>query len=296
MTPRKELLASFFASSLAEALWPTRCCLCDAPGILLCAACRSNLSYIDYWRACPLCGGPLGTVQCTECNSHTLRSFEGARYPFDSCTSPVLLDDASRRVVLTFKDGGETRLAEEIAAIIADCIPRSWRAGDAESLRARQADEARGPALPQRPTRRALSPDPRETGLPQAVFFVPASKRAFRRRGFDHAEILAKRLSEIMGLPCWTPLLRPEAKDQRALGRQERALNAGGSFKTVPVRSRQAWSMSENRLRALPESVVLVDDVFTSGSTLAAASKELKNLGVARVHAVTFARTWAKNA
>lgn len=296
MIPREESLANILASSLAEALWPTRCCACDAPGTLLCDACKSKLNYVDYWRACPSCGGPLGIVQCTECNSHSLRSIKEARYPFDSCTSSVLLDDTSRRMVLAFKDGGETRLGAEIASIISECIPRSWKSGTAGGLRARKSDEARGLALPQRSGRQALSPDPRETGLPQAVFFVPASKRAYRRRGFDHAEILARHLAKAIGLPCWTPLLRPEARDQRSLGRKERALNAGGSFRSAPLRGEQAWSMPEGRLRAIPKSVVLVDDVFTSGSTLSAASIELKALGVTRVHAVTFARTWAKDA
>lgn len=286
-------LARRIGESLAETLWPTRCCVCDTPESLLCDACGKRLGFIDYWKACPLCGGPLGAVQCTECNPFSLREFEGARYPFDSCTCSVLLDDVSRKIIVACKDGGEVRLAKAISSIMASCVPASWKCGASGCERARRSDSARGPQNPQRRANRTLSPDPREVGLPSAVFYVPASDRAYRRRGFDHAEAIAKELADILKLPCWTPLSRPMAKDQRRLGRRERTLNASGSFKAMRAGKSHAISLADGRFREIPESVVLVDDVFTSGSTMAGAAKALKELGVERVHAVAFARTWA---
>lgn len=292
MHARYRLIARRMQEGLLETLWPTRCCVCDAPGLPLCEECRRRLEFIDYWRACPSCGGPLGFVQCTECNAHTLRRMDGARYPFDSCVNSVLLDDAARRIVLACKDGGERRLAAIMADVIAESLPVSWRSNGRACPRAREADAIRGTVAPKHEGGR-LSPDPREIGLPEAVLYVPASKRAFERRGFDHAELLAKEVAARLGLPCWTPLARPRAKDQRALGRADRARNAIGSYEIAWHRGGFALSPAEGRIRALPANVALVDDVFTSGSTLSGATLALKRAGAARVHAVTFARTWS---
>ena len=293
MEARFRSIAKRMQESLLETLWPTRCCVCDAPGLLLCEVCRERLEFVDYWRACPSCGGPLGFVQCTECNAHALRRMEGARYPFDSCVNSVLLNDAARKIVLACKDGGERRLAAVMADVMVECLPASWRSNGRSCPRTREADALRGKVPAKHEGGRRLSPDPRETGLPEAVFYVPASKRAFEKRGFDHAELLAKEVAARLGLPCWTPLARPSAKDQRALGRADRARNAIGSFGIVWHRDGFALSLSDGRLRAIPASVVLVDDVFTSGSTLSGATLALKQAGAHRVHAATFARTWS---
>ena len=62
------LYAEAAAQAVAETLWPTRCAICDEPGELLCERCKSELPFIDLWRACPICGAPWGHTQCTECN------------------------------------------------------------------------------------------------------------------------------------------------------------------------------------------------------------------------------------
>ncbi|MDD7690067.1 MAG: hypothetical protein PUI93_04055, partial [Ellagibacter isourolithinifaciens] len=45
------LYAEAAAQAVAETLWPTRCAICDEPGELLCERCRSELPFIDLWRA-----------------------------------------------------------------------------------------------------------------------------------------------------------------------------------------------------------------------------------------------------
>ena len=78
-----------------------------------------------------------------------------------------------------------------------------------------------------------------------------------------------------MGTTLETPLRRQATKRQRGLSRAERRRNVAGVFEAAP--------------RAL-RSVVLVDDVFTSGATANAAASALRKAGAARVEVVTFAR------
>ena len=247
--------------AVLETLWPTRCCVCDLPGDVLCAECERGLAWLDLWQTCPACGAPYGRLECTECAEVVLRALGRSSFPFDSCRSAVLLDATAHRIVLAWKDGGEARLGGVMARLMADTMPRSWFQRGAAA--ARTAQDA-----------------------PQAVLYVPATRAAVARRGFDHVEELAGHLSALLGLPCWTPLARPRAKDQRGLSRRERARNSSGAFSIGREHA------AEGALSPLPQRVLLVDDVFTTGSTLSAATDALKAAGVETVHCATFARAF----
>lgn len=186
------------SDALAETLWPTRCAVCDAPGKVLCEACRLALHYIDWWRACPLCGAPFGRMQCTECNAVVLSASHRARPPFDGCASAVTFDDRAARIVRTWKDAGERRLVDEMAALMAFVVAPEW--------------------IAKRPV----------------VVPVPATATARRRRGFDHGEELAQTVAECLGLPLVALLDRPRARDQRRLTRHDRLENMKGRFSTLP--------------------------------------------------------------
>ena len=106
--------------------------------------------------------------------------------------------------------------------------------------------------------------------------FVPADPSRRRRRGHNPAEKLAEALSDIWGLPCERLLTRVAgAHRQRGLSLAERRRNVSGAFAPRA---------------AAGSSVVLVDDVYTSGATAAAASAALRRAGVQRVDVVSFAR------
>lgn len=227
----------------AEALWPTRCAVCDTPGAVLCDSCRANLPYIDWWRACQRCGAPFGRVQCSECNLTLLGALGRTHPPFDSCASVVTLAGAPALIVRTFKDHGERRLAAELAASMAHTAHPLW--------------------IDERP----------------AIVGIPATARVMRRRGFDHAQLLAQELSAMTGLPLAQLLSRPRTADQRGLSRRERAENMAKGFSVLPGAS-------------IPKRVLLVDDVFTTGATLFAATDALLSAGVRQVRCLTYARTW----
>ena len=107
--------------------------------------------------------------------------------------------------------------------------------------------------------------------------FVPPDRDRRLRRGHHAAEALARELGRRWGLPV-DPLLgrtRP-APRQRGLDHVARRRNVRGAF---------AASLS------IRGSIVLVDDVYTTGATVSAAAAALRRAGARRVEVVTFART-----
>jgi predicted amidophosphoribosyltransferase len=109
-----------------------------------------------------------------------------------------------------------------------------------------------------------------------ALTFVPPDRSRGLERGHHPAERLARELGERWSLPVLTVLRRPGASPrQRGLALTDRRRNVAGAF--VPVAE-------------APSRVLLVDDVYTSGATAAAAASALRKAGACRVEVVTFAR------
>jgi competence protein ComFC len=110
----------------------------------------------------------------------------------------------------------------------------------------------------------------------EALAFVPADRDRALRRGHRPAEALARELGRLWDLPVGPLVRRARAVDpQRGLGLQERRRNVRGAFAAGPPS---------------PPRVCLVDDVYTSGATAAAAASALRKGGARRVEVVTFAR------
>lgn len=114
-------------------------------------------------------------------------------------------------------------------------------------------------------------------GWPDVVTWVPPTGRALARRGFDHARFLAAPVAESLGVPLEQLLTRTAARDQRTLSRTDRAANACGTFAATEQGS---------------ATVLVVDDVLTTGATLGAAADALLGAGARAVRIATIARAW----
>lgn len=109
----------------------------------------------------------------------------------------------------------------------------------------------------------------------EAVTFVPPDPDRGLKRGHHPPRELARALADAWQRPLLAPLRRRAARRQRGLSRAGRRRNVAGVFFARA---------------GVPRSLVLVDDVFTSGATANAAASALRNAGADRVEIVTFAR------
>ena len=122
--------------------------------------------------------------------------------------------------------------------------------------------------------------DPRIAARPfDALVPVPLHHLRFREREFNQAEELARLLSQRAGIPMWHALKRIRyTTTQTKLDRNERMENLRGAFKV------------RHNAEVKNRHIVLVDDVFTTGSTVEECSRVLLRAGAVSVRVVTVAR------
>ncbi len=112
-----------------------------------------------------------------------------------------------------------------------------------------------------------------------ALVPTPLHPRRLRSRGYNQSALLARELGKRLSLPVREDLLirvrnpRPQVETQ---SQQERRVNVADNFAC--------------RTDAAGLTVLLIDDVATTGSTLSECATALKAAGAARVHALTLAR------
>ena len=117
---------------------------------------------------------------------------------------------------------------------------------------------------------------------------VPVHADRARSRGYDQAELIARAAALELGLPSAPILERARATTaQFDLDRSARATNVAGAFRLRP-RPTTGRVLDERPLAG--RWVILVDDVVTTGATLAACAGPLLAAGAIGVSAVTVAR------
>jgi ComF family protein len=111
---------------------------------------------------------------------------------------------------------------------------------------------------------------------PQVIVPVPMHGKKERLRGYNQAEVLARSLGKQMSLPVRTDLVRRvhETRPQKELSRDMRRKNLRQAFETEDT----AGGYSR---------ILLVDDIYTTGSTADAVASGLKLKGVKSVFIVT---------
>ena len=111
-----------------------------------------------------------------------------------------------------------------------------------------------------------------------AVTFVPMTKKAQRRRGYNRSKLLAEGLSRATGKPLLCAITKKrENADQRELSRQEREENMKNVFAVT------------DREEVKGKRILLVDDTLTTGATASALAEVLKKAGAATVYLLTVA-------
>jgi ComF family protein len=229
-----------------------------------CALCHALLPFDRSTDLiCPVCRHrwrPLVPPWCGRCGQpeplfglcRTCKDWPAA---FRCARSAVWLDAAARRAVHALKYGGLRRIAEDLAATMA----------------------------------RVSLPD-----APDALLVpVPLGAARMRVRGYNQSERLARQLAHRWHRPVRQLLIRTrETATQTALTPAARLANVAGAFQ---VRNgdwglRNGTLPEQSAFRIPHSTFVLVDDVFTTGATLAAAARALQDAGALSIMAVTFGR------
>jgi ComF family protein len=129
----------------------------------------------------------------------------------------------------------------------------------------------------------AMSPMRPHTDGPAALIPIPLAAKRLRQRGYNQSEVLARALARQWRIPVLVgSLVRTrETPTQTALTPGTRLANVAGAFAVANVQC----SMINDH-----STLIIVDDVFTTGATLAEAARALEQAGARRVLGVTFAR------
>lgn len=109
--------------------------------------------------------------------------------------------------------------------------------------------------------------------------YVPLSKKRLKKRGFNQSKLIAERIGEIMGIPVVNSVDR--IKDTKRLfgldmrGRKKELNSAfciDKKFSDLPIKNK----------------IIIIDDIFTTGSTIDEISKILRLNGVEKIVSITF--------
>jgi ComF family protein len=251
--PRLKLGLHDVGSALMDLLFPR-----------LCAGCGEEWQHSSGAHWCPSCLKSLPWIHsplCSLCGrpfhedpaapDHLCGDCIQDPPPFDSARSATLHAGIVRDSVHGLKFGAELHCVPALAELLLHVL----RGGRLESLIHLPADSILIP--------------------------VPLHIKRLRQRGFNQSSLLAKLLGRALKLPVRCDILHRSrwTEPQTRLNRNERLMNLTKAFSvSLPV-----------EVRGRP--VVLVDDVFTTGTTIAECARALKGEGASEVHALTVSRS-----
>ncbi len=188
------------------------------------------------WQAnCPLCKRPSDRILCKDCDrqiaAYQSPDFLQKDYPITSeipLYSWGIYDGALKRAIAACKYDNHPEIMEAIAEKIAETWKRS--------------------ANTKKPSLKKVS-----------VIPIPLHVNKLKSRGFNQAELMARRFCELTAMPCKSQLLRRD-KDTKAQmqtkSKQEREENLSKAF-TVPLNQ-----------QSKQQDVILFDDIYTTGATI----------------------------
>ncbi|MEK7599540.1 MAG: phosphoribosyltransferase family protein [Patescibacteria group bacterium] len=107
---------------------------------------------------------------------------------------------------------------------------------------------------------------------------VPTATSRVRQRGYDQARLIARELSKLTGIPCYSVLARSGQRHQHGLSRRERLTQLTDAYRVTKPYMVQA------------RPIILIDDVMTTGATLEAAAHVMAAAGATHVGAIVFAQ------
>ena len=223
----------------------------------LCAGCRRTwlLSHEGYW-----CGDCLEALpwirspRCPQCGRPFLKSSSSADHPCGDCLLARYPFDTARSATI-YAGVVRKRIHQLKFGAQLHCVPPL-----VELL--------------------AMTFEREIAGSVELMLPVPLHVKRLRQRGFNQAGLLAKALGRRIGLPVqWDALVRKHwTEPQTRLNRKDRLQNVTGAFLVA-----DSAAIEE-------KSILLIDDVFTTGTTINECARALRAAGAREIHALTISR------
>lgn len=112
------------------------------------------------------------------------------------------------------------------------------------------------------------------------VSYIPLGRKRYRHRGYNQSELMAKHIASEVCLPCVDTLvkIRDNPAQSSIKDRAKRAQNVSGAYEVKDPASVRG------------KTILLVDDVVTTGATLSECARMLSKAGANKIYAITLAR------
>lgn len=225
-----------------------------------------RLLNVVYPRRCPMCDCILGKGDAYVCSA-CIQKIRVVEEPYCmKCGKPLEEKDAEYCTDCTYHphifDRGRSLLVYE--GDVRKSIYRFKYSGRKEYAQAyaHLAEEKLGDFI------REIKPD--------ALIPVPLHIRRFRKRGYNQAELFAKALGRRMGIPVMSKLVK---RTRNTLPQKE--LDFAGRQNNL----KKAFKLSRNDVKLY--TTIIIDDIYTTGSTMDAVSMQLKSIGVKEIYFLT---------
>ncbi|MCC3870154.1 ComF family protein [Terrisporobacter mayombei] len=208
------------------------CIICDNPIKLknpysLCRSCFKELKFI--LDGCSKCGKPIVNRNLERESLIDCNYCYNKTFYFDKAIACIEYDDVSKKLILDFKYKSKTYLCRYVAHLMEEKY----------LLEGVKADY---------------------------ILFVPLHKKRLNKRGFNQAEKIANKLSDLINIPVLDCISREKnTKKLYKLNKEDREKELKNGFK-----------VKENINLIKNKNVILIDDIFTTGSTANEISKVLK--------------------
>lgn len=261
MAPWQSLMTASLASSgqflraalamVVDTVLPPRCAACRVVTVSDAGFCAECWAKLDFLIG-PACARCDLPFEMPQGDDALCGSCMADLPPYSHVHVPLAYGDVSRSIVMRLKYGRRTGFAHLMARLMAGSLQRSM--GEVAP------DDAAAPLI-----------------IP-----VPLHRWRIWTRGFNQSAEIGRQLSRMTGWPMAVDIIERHRRTPplRGLGRVARARTVRGAFRLTP----------DGRARLAGRRILLVDDVFTTGSTAAACARLLLRAGAVSVEVTAFAR------
>lgn len=214
-------------------------------------------SRLPVCEECPLPAPLSAADRCVRCSRPLISEMEvcttcrSREFAFDEHFAPLRYRGRSREIIQNYKFRGRRDLVWHFSNLLSDVYQERY---------------AGSPLVP-----------------------VPARNNAARKRGFDPVGLLVRRMASQTGAARHNLLLRSGGKSQKTLDYGERIANLNGHIHIRQRAFRRLERSAGPGRSGLPDRIVLVDDVFTTGATAHECARVLKSAGIPVVVVLTIA-------